>query len=125
MANILIIDDDAQFRTMVRQLLEEEGHHIYETCDGREALRIYREHEVELSIIDILMPNKDGLETILELKRYFPKPQIIAMSGGGRGGQQTYLEHAKIFGAEIILNKPFDPPELFEAIDRMLEERVG
>lgn len=121
MANILIIDDEDRFRSMLKRLLEEEDHHVLEASDGEKGLRIYREHPVDLIMVDIFMPNKDGLETIREFKRLASDTKIIAMSGGGRQGAQWYLEYAEMFGAHKTLAKPFDPPELFEAIRQVLD----
>jgi len=122
MSNILIIDDEDQFRTMLKNLLEEEGHHVLEASDGEKGIQVYREHPVDLIMLDIFMPNKEGLETIRELKRDVSDTKIIAMSGGGRKGAHWYLEYAGMFGADKLLAKPFDPPELFEVIHQVLEE---
>jgi CheY-like chemotaxis protein len=121
MAKILIIDDEEQFRSMLKRLLEEEGHHVLEASDGEEGLKIYREQNADLIMVDIFMPNKEGLETIRDLKQFVSNTKIIAMSGGGRVGAQCYLEYAEMFGAHKILSKPFNPPELFEAIQQVLE----
>jgi DNA-binding response OmpR family regulator len=122
MTTILIIDDDDQFRNMLKKLLEEEGYQVFEASDGEKGLKVYREHPVDLIMLDIFMPNKDGLETIQDLKRDVSDTKILAMSGGGRRGGQWYLEYAGMFGANTMLTKPFNPPELFEAIRQLLEE---
>jgi CheY-like chemotaxis protein len=121
MAHILIIDDDDQFRTMLRQLIERNGHEVEEASGGKEGIQLYRENPTDLIITDLIMPGKDGIETIQELKKEFPDIKIIAISGGGRLGPQDYLHLAKMLGARRTLTKPIDLPELLKAIDELLE----
>ena len=84
MARILIVDDDIMFLSLLRDLLAPEGHDILEATNGIEALDIFREASVDLVVTDIVMPEKEGLQTILELKKESPTSKIIAISGGGR-----------------------------------------
>jgi CheY-like chemotaxis protein len=121
MAKILIIDDDDQFRTMLRQLLERNGYEIKEASGGKEGIKLYRESPTDLIITDLIMPGKDGIETIQEFKKDFPDIKIIAISGGGRLGPQDYLHLAKLLGAQLTLAKPIDLPELLKAINELLE----
>jgi len=83
MESILIIDDEAQIRSMIRLILEREGYVVMEAPDGTEGIRQFREKPTDLIITDIIMPNKDGIGMIIELKKEFPGVKIIAMSGGG------------------------------------------
>ncbi len=124
MANVLVIDDDDQFRMMLRHMLEEEGFQVFEAAHGDDGLKMYRTHPIDLILLDIFMPEKDGLETIQALKREMTDTKIIAMSGGGRRGFYDYLEYAGIFGAQKTLKKPFDPSELLEAIHQVFAEEV-
>ncbi|MCP3955776.1 MAG: response regulator, partial [Desulfobacterales bacterium] len=83
-ARILIIDDDIHVLAMLRKMLEREGYEIVVALDGNEGLRLYRENPTKLIITDLIMPEKEGLETIIELRQNFPDTRIIAMSGGGQ-----------------------------------------
>jgi CheY-like chemotaxis protein len=121
MAHILIIDDDDQFRTMLRHLLERNGYEVTEASGGKEGIKLYRESPADLIITDLIMPDKDGIETIQELKKDFPDIKIIAISGGGRLGPQDYLNLAKMLGARLTLTKPIELPELLKAIEELLE----
>ncbi len=121
MARILIIEDDVQFRKMLRQMLEREAYEILEAPDGAEGLKIYREEPTDIVITDILMEGKDGIETIIELRRDFPEVKIIAMSGGGRIAPEYYLNMAQKLGSLQTLTKPFDRKELLEAVRNILK----
>ena len=123
MACILLVDDDENLLSGLRVTLERRGHQILEARNGREAVALYREKEVDLIITDVLMPEKDGLEVIMELKREFPDVKIIAMSGGYTRGPQSKLtlESAKHLGAMEILEKPFQPDQLDAAINQVLQ----
>jgi CheY-like chemotaxis protein len=120
MAHILIIDDDHQFRTMLCQLIERNGHKVTEASGGEEGIRLYRKNPADLVITDIIMPGKDGIETIQELKKDFPHIKIIAISGGGRLGPKDYLHLAKMLGAQRILSKPIELANLSKAIEELL-----
>ena len=120
MATILIVDDEAQFRKMLRQMLERAGHEVIEAVDGNEGGRLYRQLRPSLMITDIFMPEKEGLETIMELKHEFPEARILAISGGGREGDDLFLQHARQFGANSILKKPFERHELLDAVAEIL-----
>ena len=122
MARILIIDDDVQILKMLRKTLEHEGHEVIDAANGNKGLRLYREDPTDLIITDIIMPEKEGIETIVELRREFPEVKIIAMSGGGHGEAESYLHMAKGLGAQRTLTKPFGMEELLEAI-RALEDK--
>jgi len=117
---ILIIEDEVQVRKLTRQMLELEGLDVIEAGDGDSGLRAFTENEVDLIITDIIMPGKEGIETILELRRENPEVKIIAMSGGGRMGPDGYLELAKKFGANRTFRKPFDRIELVQAVRDLL-----
>ncbi len=122
MARILIIDDDIQIREMLSQMLEKEGFEVAYAENGIKAERIYRKTSVDLVITDIIMPDKEGLETIVELRRDFPHIKIIAISGGGRIGPEPYLKIAKSMGAMFTFVKPIDRKELVDAIRKALGE---
>ena len=103
-------------------MLKRAGHEVVEAPDGIEGIRLYREKQPQLVITDIVMPKKEGLETILDLKREDPQVKIIAISGGGRVGPESYLDIAEGFGANRVLTKPFNNKELLEAIHDLLDK---
>jgi DNA-binding NtrC family response regulator len=120
MHSILVIDDDEQFRVMLRQVLGREGYEVVEARNGREGMALYRAEPTDLVISDILMPEQEGLETIRELRREFPAVKIIVISGGGPGGTMNFLKAATLLGAQRTLWKPFDLDELRQAVREVL-----
>jgi DNA-binding response OmpR family regulator len=122
MARILVIDDDEQVLDMLYESLTREGYDVLRASNGEQGLRLYRQEPVDLIITDIIMPEKEGLETIIELRRDFPDVKIIAMSGGGRIGTKDYLHLAKIFGVQRTFTKPVAREQLLDAIKALLKE---
>jgi len=120
LAHILVIDDDDLIRSTIRRTLEAVGHTIGEARNGRVGVAEYRKYPADLIISDILMPEQEGLETILQFRREFPKAVIIAISGGGTYGNLNFLETAKQFGAAGTLAKPFFRHELLEVVNKLL-----
>lgn len=120
MATVLVIEDDEQIRLILRQVLEEEGYDVLEARDGIEGTRVYRERSPDLVITDMVMPEKDGIETIADLRSISPVAKIIAISGGDRLGPEPYLATAKGLGAANVFTKPFMIRELLEAVKRAL-----
>lgn len=118
-ACILIIDDEAPIRAMLKQMLEKEGYTVEEAKNGDAGLEFVGHSPIDLVIVDIFMPSKDGLEVILELQKNFPHIKIIAISGGSRRGPD-YLPIAKKFGAQHFLAKPFGRQELLSAVGSVL-----
>ena len=121
MVRILIIDDDDTVRVMVRKMLEYAGYDKAEEADdGSEGVKVFRQDPFDLVITDIVMPGKDGLETIIELSRDYPGTKIIAMSGGD--DSQDHLERAKYLGANRTLSKPFNSSGLIDVVKEVLNE---
>jgi DNA-binding response OmpR family regulator len=114
---ILVIDDNELFRDMLAQLLTQAGYETAVASDGQKGVRLATKTQVDLVVTDIIMPEKEGLSTIQELRKMNPTIPIIAVSGGGRIGSETYLTMAKEFGARYIFQKPFDNKSLLAAID--------
>jgi DNA-binding NarL/FixJ family response regulator len=123
MARILVIDDEELVRLTLRQTLENQDHEVVEAINGSAALKLQRSDPADLVITDLLMPEKEGIETIRELKQEFPAVKIIAISGGGPVGNTTYLAMSERFGAEATLLKPFEPADLVKAVERLLAEK--
>ena len=122
MARILIIDDDDQVRTMLRRTLEADGHEVDEAANGNIGISKYRGNPADLIITDIYMPEKEGLETIIELKRDHPEVRILAISGGSRDMDLDFLPVAAKLGAEKTLNKPIERRALLNAVSELLGE---
>ena len=120
MAQILIIDDEENVRAAIVQILESEGHAAIEAADGEKGIQKFRETPVDLVITDILMPEKEGLETISELRKIAPDVKVIAMSGGGRLQHVDFLEVAERLGACKTLKKPFQIEQLCNAVNGCL-----
>jgi YesN/AraC family two-component response regulator len=118
---ILVIDDESEIRKLFIQKLAGIGCEIIEACDGKEGLKLYHENRPDLVITDLVMPEKEGIEMITELKREFPNVKIIAISGGGRNIPDAYLQIAKNLGAERTFSKPIDWPELIKTVRELLK----
>jgi CheY-like chemotaxis protein len=116
MPHILIIDDDASMRGSLAQTLERLGYRVSVAADGKAGVARAAESPPDLVITDLIMPEKEGLETIMELRQSHPRIKIIAMSGGGRLSNEDYLHLAKRFGAAVTLAKPFAREELKAAL---------
>jgi DNA-binding response OmpR family regulator len=120
MARILLIDDDDSVRDMLRQTLIHFGHTVIEARNGKEGLEVFPHANADLLITDIVMPEKEGLEVLMELRKMHTSVKIIAISGGGRGGAMDYLRTAKLMGAGKVLAKPFSNEALIAAINELL-----
>jgi len=119
---ILIIDDDELMRTTLFRTLEAAGHEVVEATDGNEGLLAFENGGIELVITDIMMPEKEGLETIRELRRSDGEVKIVAISGGHRTGNLNYLGMAAVFGANGTLAKPFRREDLLAKIDAVMKD---
>ncbi len=119
MARILVIDDDEATRVVIEEILALRGHAVTLAAGGRAGLAEARRRDYDLVLVDIIMPDIDGMETISELRERFPAMPIIAMSGSSPNSA-GYLETAKVLGASAALAKPFSKVELERAVDAML-----
>ncbi len=117
---ILVVDDETQVRAVIRQMLERAQYEVVEAPDGKVALWLFKENPVDLIITDLIMPEREGLEVIEELRKDYPDTKIIAISGGGLGDKRQYLDMAKKFGADSTLAKPFEKKELLDAVKAAL-----
>lgn len=113
---ILIIDDDEFIRIAIKNILKKVGPTLYEAADGRAGIELYKREKPDVVITDILMPDKEGLETITELRLINPCVKIIAISGGGYTQNMGFLQLAQKLGANRALSKPIKPDELLNCI---------
>ena len=120
MTKILVIDDDATIRGIVRTALERQGCVVAEAKNGREAIKQIEAEAPDLALIDLIMPEQEGLETIQQLRRDFPAIRIIAISGGGQMGKDDLLYVAIKLGAHGCLAKPFTTDALWLEVQKVL-----
>ena len=120
MTSILVADDDKLVRITLRKILESAGYTSLEAKDGAEAVEVYRKRKPDLVIVDIVMPIKDGVRTLLELRGFDAKAKIIAMSAGARSGKIDYLSLSKRIGANGILAKPFNRASVLALVGQVL-----
>jgi CheY-like chemotaxis protein len=124
MPHILVIDDEEQIREVLRTVLERVGYTVSEAGDGVEGLKKYRENEVDVVVTDIIMPEKGGIDTIMDLRRDYPDVKIIAISGGGMCGEVSYLDMAIGVGADRAIGKPFVLDEFLQAVRELTADKV-
>lgn len=120
MPHILLVDDDEGVRRFMHRTLAQAGYEVEDAANGELAVQAYRRRPSDLVITDIVMPDKEGLQTVRELRRLTPPAKIIAISGGGLGRAADYLEMAVMFGAARVLSKPFTSEELLGAAAAVL-----
>ena len=126
MPRILVIDDDASVRDILHRVLTGRGYEVSAATDGAEGIRHFREHGADLVVTDLLMPGKEGLETIRELRREFPDVKIIVMSGGGGlGDPSTILLTARTFGASYSFQKPIPRDDFLAAVRELVGPSEG
>lgn len=121
MPKILLIDDDEQIRSALKLVLISSGYEVIEASNGSGVESIYQHHQPDLIITDLLMPEKEGLEVIMELRRINDQVKIIAMSGGGQWGLHSTLVAAEKLGAQQILTKPFTRERFLQAVRSVIE----
>jgi DNA-binding response OmpR family regulator len=125
MAKILVIDDEPSILLMIKKMLEKEGYEVDVALNGRDGMFVFENINPDLVITDIIMPEKEGLETIFELRKKHPGLKIIAISGGGRISPDGYLPSAKLLGANMVFQKPLIPKEFIAAVSKLLNEAKG
>lgn len=118
---VLLIDDEQMVRKIVRKMLERGGHEVTEAENGRLGLQQLKTATFDLVITDIIMPEMEGVETLMTVREQYPSVKVIAMSGGGRTGNIDFLSAAEKLGASAILHKPFT----LEALSTAIEQTVG
>jgi DNA-binding response OmpR family regulator len=122
---ILVVDSNVQTRVEIVHILMAEGYETIEAEDGNEASRLFRQHDPEMVITAVVMPNKDGLELISELRRGSYQGPIIVFSDGNATFRSNYLRLARMMGADASLAEPFSATELVATIDQLLGAASG
>jgi len=120
--HILLVDDDSAVRDSVAMVLLDAGFTVEQAENGMDAMRRLERQVPDLVITDILMPQKEGIECIREIRSLAPEVPVIAISGGG-GGQADYLRMAGLLGAAAVMAKPFDPVALVELARSLVDKR--
>jgi DNA-binding response OmpR family regulator len=120
MGRILIIDDDYHILKMMKKMLERAGFEVELASNGNEGLKVFKTTPADLVICDIIMPEKEGLETIREMKRLYTNLKILAMSGGGRVTTKSYLNTARAFGATKTMGKPFSQKQMVSTVQELM-----
>src|SRR5262245_58766083 len=120
MAKILVVEDDAQMRLLLRRALEGAGHQVVDAEDGVKGLKRFGESRADLVVTDIIMPGKEGIQTIIELKQSDPQIKVLGISGGGRTENLEFLRIAKKSGADRVLAKPFRTADFVKTVAELL-----
>ena len=120
---ILIIEDDAALRETICDILEAANYEVKDTNNGKEGLAWHKEQLFDLIITDILMPDIDGLEIIMEIREKYPETKLIAISGGGYIASAQYLYAAEKLGSQKVLSKPFENEELISKVNDLLKKK--
>ena len=121
MSRILVIDDEQPLRRVLRRILERAGHTVFEAQDGRKGMALWRQAPTDVVVTDIFMPEKDGMQILMELKHVSTKPKIIAISGGDPRGLLDLKPAARFLGADRVLQKPFDAQTFLAAVQEVLK----
>ena len=125
MANILVIDDDATIQLVFSQFLTSLGHEVMQANNGKEGMSILQETRPDLVITDIMMPEMDGLEILMQLRKTHASVPVIAISGGMRALPVNFLQQAKLFGARYVFEKPVPLDVLNKAVKELLGEAAS
>src|SRR4051794_3798955 len=120
MAKILLVEDNDLVRGILTQVLQDASHEVVCAADGEEATRYLEKAQPDIMVTDIIMPKKDGITLISEVKNRYPNLEIIAISGGGGGDPMSYLDNSETIGAAVSFEKPVDNNALLMAIDLLL-----
>jgi DNA-binding response OmpR family regulator len=117
--NILVIDDDHLVRYALSRILQRGGHQVMTAADGVSGMALLRAEDPDVVITDLIMPQQEGFQTIVMMKRERPGLKIIAITGGLRHRNHDALSMASALGADEVLAKPFEPRELLDRLNRV------
>ena len=118
--NIVVIDDDDLVCETIVSFLEIAGHNVSSANDGDKGIEIIKDTQPNLVITDIVMPTKEGMETIIDIKKFNPDTKIIAISGQGWSSGVSYLEMAERLGANATISKPFTRQDLMDTVAEVM-----
>lgn len=121
MPGILIVEDDNELREMLKVSLVRHKFTVIDSANGRDAIVHFRPSIVDLIVTDLIMPEEDGLKVIMKIRELKPSVKIIAISGGGKAGPGSYLNLAKVLGADAVFSKPFSINDLINKIYELLQ----
>jgi CheY-like chemotaxis protein len=121
MARIVVIDDQEPIRRIVRRALEQAGHEVLDASDGQAGLQLLERHSADAVISDIFMPGLDGIQTLREIRKQFPRVRVIVISGGDSSGMLDLRRDAELLGAVKSLPKPFTTHDIVAAVNSVLE----
>ncbi len=121
MKKILVIDDEASIRVLLTKILDREGFFVITASDGKQGIQIFKKDPVDLVVTDLIMPEKEGMEVIMELRKETPHIPVIAISGGGRNSPEGYLNMARLLGANAVLEKPIQKEKFLDAVRKALK----
>lgn len=124
MAKILLVDDDDAIRKVLRITLTRQGHEVEDVANGSTAWAKFEARPADVVIMDLIMPEKEGLETIRQFRQNGSKTKILAISGGGRMDARDLLSIAQQLGADKALTKPFTQEDLLAALKEMLPGQI-
>jgi CheY-like chemotaxis protein len=119
MVSVLVVDDLPEMTETLQRVLEVHGHQVTLANNGIQALQRLQEFSFDIMLLDILLPEKDGIEVLRELRTMKQNPKVVAMTGGGRAADYSVLKVARKLGASATLRKPFQMAELLEVIDSL------
>ena len=118
---ILVIDDDHLVRLTLSRVLTHSGHEVVTAADGNRGMTQLHAERPDVVITDIIMPEQEGFQTIVMIRRDYPEMKIIAISGGQRQGNHNVLAIAASLGADEVIAKPFEPADLLAALERLVQ----
>jgi CheY-like chemotaxis protein len=121
MSVILLIEDDNEMRDMLKTALIRKDHVVIEAENGKEALIHFKPGVTDLVITDLIMPDEDGLKVIMKIRKLKPAIKVIAISGGGKAGPGSYLNLAKVLGADAVYSKPFSINDIILKIEELMK----
>lgn len=122
---ILVVDDDREIRDLMKHALGLAGYDVLTAADGLEANTALANTRIDAIITDLIMPEKDGMQLIGELRKTHPELRVVAMTGGGHIPTEQYFKVARAFGAHALLSKPFTHSELIETMAKLLPKKEG
>ena len=120
MTRLLLVDDDTALRSMLAGLFGDSGYQVYQASDGNEALKIHRRHPVDVMVVELVLPGKDGYQLLMELRAQPFMPKFIAITDGWKFPMQDCLRTAKQMGAHAVVAKPFQPEHLLATVNQVL-----